>query len=220
MEAFVQELIGSFRWDYDGSLIIYLILTVGAFALSVAIERSYFLMVRSNINASKFMSEIRKLVKAGEIKQALALCEAAPYKALPKVVGASLRKVAENEQADFRSIQNSVDECTLEIIPSLQQRTHFLAMLANVATLLGLMGTVFGFIISFKSVSEAGIDAAEKARMLAAGISASMTATFLGLTVAIPSILTYSFLNNKTAKLINEIDEHTVKLINLLTGNK
>jgi biopolymer transport protein ExbB/TolQ len=152
------------------------------------------------------MAEIRKLVCAGEIKQALALCEAAPEKALPKVVGASLRKVAEKEQVDFRAIQNSVDECTLEVIPSLQKRTGSLAMLANVATL--------------KAVSAAGIDAAEKARMLAAGISASMTATLLGLVVAIPAIMFYTFLYNKTARIIDEIDEHTVKLINLLTGNK
>jgi biopolymer transport protein ExbB/TolQ len=220
MEAFFQELINSFRWEDDGCTFMYAILIVGAFALAIAIERAYFLMVRSNINAPKFMSEIRKLVAAGEVKQALALCEAAPHKALPKVVGASLRKVAENEQADFRSIQNSVDECTLEIIPSLHQRTNYLSMLANVATLLGLMGTVYGFIISFNAVSAPGIDAAEKARLLAGGISASMTATFTGLTVAIPAILLYSFLYNKTAKLIDEIDEHTVKLINLLTGNK
>jgi biopolymer transport protein ExbB/TolQ len=220
MEAFWQEFINSFRWEDDGCTFMYLILMVGAYTLAVSVERSYFLMVRANINASKFMSEIRKLVRAGEVKKALALCEAAPQKALPRVVGASLRKVAENEQADFRSIQNSVDECTLEIIPSLHQRTGSLAMLANVSTLLGLMGTVYGFIISFKAVSSAGIDAAEKARMLAAGISASMTATLLGLFVAIPAIMLYTFLYNKTAKIIDEIDEHTVKLINLLTGNK
>ncbi len=220
MEAFWQELINSFRWDDDGSTFMYSILIVGAFAIAIAVERFYFLMVRSNVNAPKFMSEIRKLVNAGEIKQALALCDAAPQKALPRVVGASLRKVAENEQVDFRAIQNSVDECTLEIIPSLHQRTNYLSSFANVATLLGLMGTVYGFIISFKAVSAAGIDAAEKARMLAAGISASMTATFCGLVVAIPSVLLYTYLYNKTAKIIDEIDEHTVKLINLLTRNK
>ena len=220
MEAFLQEFIQSFRWDDDGCTFMYAILLVGAYALSIIVERSHHLLVRSNINAPKFMAEIRKLVCAGEIKQALALCEAAPEKALAKVVGASLRKVAEKEQVDFRAIQNSVDECTLEVIPSLQKRTGSLAMLANVSTLLGLMGTVYGFIISFKAVSAAGIDAAEKARMLAAGISASMTATLLGLVVAIPTIMFYTFLYNKTARIIDEIDEHTVKLINLLTGNK
>ncbi|MCG3154805.1 MAG: hypothetical protein DKINENOH_01401 [bacterium] len=216
MDSFIE----SFRWEADGALYMYAILVVGAFVIAIAIERAYFLMVKANINASKFMSEIRKLVRAGEYKKALALCDAAPEKALAQVVGASLRRVAEQEVTDFRSIQNSVDESTLEVIPRLNQRTGFLAMLANVATLLGLMGTIWGLILAFKAVSSAGIDAAEKARMLAAGISAAMNTTLMGLAVAIPSILIYTFLFNKTAKIIDEIDEHTVKLINLLTGNK
>ncbi|MDZ7266938.1 MAG: MotA/TolQ/ExbB proton channel family protein [candidate division KSB1 bacterium] len=216
MDSFIE----SFRWEADGALYMYAILVVGAFAVAIAIERAYFLMVKANINANKFMSEIRKLVRAGEYKKALALCDAAPEKALAQVVGASLRRVAEQEVTDFRSIQNSVDESTLEVIPRLNQRTGFLAMLANVATLLGLMGTIWGLILAFKAVSSAGIDAAEKARMLAAGISAAMNTTLLGLAVAIPSVLAYTFLFNKTARIIDEIDEHTVKLINLLTGNK
>ncbi len=216
MDSFIE----SFRWEADGSSYMYAILIVGAFAVAIAIERFYFLMMRSNINANKFMSEIRKLVRAGEYKKALALCDAAPEKALAQVVGASLRRVAEQEVTDFRAIQNSVDESTLEVIPRLNQRTGFLAMLANVATLLGLMGTIWGLILAFKAVSSPGIDAAEKARMLAAGISAAMNTTLLGLAVAIPAVLIYTFLFNKTAKIIDEIDEHTVKLINLLTGNK
>jgi biopolymer transport protein ExbB/TolQ len=216
MDSFIE----SFRWEADGSLYMYAILIAGAFAVAIAVERAYFLMVRSNINAGKFMSEIRKLVRAGEYKKALALCDAAPQKALAQVVGASLRRVAEQEVTDFRAIQNSVDESTLEVIPRLNQRTGFLAMLANVATLLGLMGTIWGLILAFKAVSSPGIDAAEKARMLAAGISAAMNTTLLGLAVAIPAVLIYTFLFNKTAKIIDEIDEHTVKLINLLTGNK
>ncbi|MCI0693073.1 MotA/TolQ/ExbB proton channel family protein [candidate division KSB1 bacterium] len=216
----MNEFIAAFRPDSDGVWYVYAIAFVGAFALAIAIERAYYIIVRSNINAPKFMAEIRKLVKAGEYKKALALCEAAPNKALARVVAAGLRKVAENDTTDFRAIQNSVDEGTLEIIPKLQERTGFLAMLANVATLLGLMGTIWGLILAFRSVSSAGIDAAEKARMLAAGISAAMNTTLMGLAVAIPAILIYTMIHNRTVKIIDEIDEHTVKLINLLTGNR
>jgi biopolymer transport protein ExbB/TolQ len=216
----MNELIAAFRPEVDGAWFMYAIAFVGAFAVAIAIERAYYVIVRSNINSDKFMAEIRKLVKAGEYKKAVALCDAAPSKALARVVGAGLRKVAESETTDFRTIQNSVDEGTLEIIPRLQERTGFLAMLANVSTLLGLMGTIWGLILSFRSVSSAGIDAAEKARMLAAGISAAMNTTLLGLAVAIPAILIYTFIHNKTAKIIDDIDEHTVKLINLITGNR
>lgn len=216
----MNEIIAGFSPDSGGFWFMVALAIVAAVAVAIAIERTYYIIVRSNINAPKFMAEIRKLVKAGEYKKALALCEAAPNKALARVVGAGLRKVAESESIDFRTIQNSVDEGTLEVIPRLQERTGFLAMLANVATLIGLMGTIWGLILAFRSVSVAGIDAAEKSRMLAAGISTAMNTTLLGLAIAIPSILVYTYLHNKTLKIIDEIDEHTVKLINLITGNQ
>lgn len=216
----MNEIIAGFSPDSGGFYYMLALAIVAAIAVAIAIERAYFILVRSNIDAPKFMSEIRKLVKAGEYKKALALCEAAPNRALPRVVGAGLRKVAESETIDFRTIQNSVDEGTLEVIPKLQERTGFLAMIANVATLIGLMGTIWGLILAFKSVSVAGIDAAEKSRLLAAGISTAMNTTLMGLMIAIPSILAYTFLHNKTTKIIDEIDEHTVKLINLITGNR
>jgi len=93
-------------------------------------------------------------------------------------------------------------------------------MIANVATLVGLMGTIYGLIAAFKSVSAPGIDQAEKSRMLAAGISVAMNTTLTGLLIAVPSILVYTYIHNKTVKIIDEIDEHTVKLINLMTGNQ
>ena len=96
----------------------------------------------------------------------------------------------------------------------------FLAMISNVATLIGLMGTIYGLIAAFRSVSAPGIDASEKSRMLAAGIAVAMNTTLTGLLIAVPAILIYTFLHNKTVKIIDEIDEHTVKLINLITGNQ
>lgn len=216
----MSEIIAGFSPESGGFWFMVVLALAAAVAVAITIERTYYIIVRSNINAPKFMAEIRKLVKAGEYKKALALCEAAPNKALARVVGAGLRKVAQSESVDFRTIQNSVDEGTLEVIPRLQERTGFLAMIANVATLIGLMGTIWGLILAFRSVSVAGIDAAEKSRMLAAGISTAMNTTLLGLTIAIPSILFYTYLHNKTIKIIDEIDEHTVKLINLITGNQ
>ena len=121
------------------------------------------------------------------------------------------------ETPNFRAIQNAVDEGTLEIIPRLQTRTNYLAMIGNIATLIGLMGTIYGLIIAFRSVSAPGIDVAEKSRLLAHGISVAMNTTLSGLSVAIPSILIYTILHNKTTRIIDEIDEHTVKLINLIT---
>ena len=216
----MNEIISGFSPNSGGFMFMVALAIIAAVAVAIAAERSYYIIVRSNINASKFMAEIRKLVKAGDYERAMELCAAAPTKALPRVISAGLKRVAESDNVDFRTIQNSVDEGTLEVIPRLQERTGFLAMIANVSTLIGLMGTIWGLILAFRSVSVAGIDAAEKSRMLAAGISTAMNTTLFGLTIAIPAILIYTYLHNKTAKIIDEIDEHTVKLINLITGNQ
>ena len=93
-------------------------------------------------------------------------------------------------------------------------------MLANVATLTGLMGTIYGLILSFTAVSGEGVPEAEKSKVLAKGISTAMNTTIFGLMVAIPTLIAYTFISNKTAKIIDELDEHLVKLINLITGNR
>jgi biopolymer transport protein ExbB len=216
----MADVLKNFSTTSTGWAFMWVLLVAAIFMVALAIERAYYIMVRSNVNAPKFMAEIRKLVKAGDYKKALSLCSSAKNKALAQVVMSGLRKVSESETIDFRSIQNSVDEGTLEVIPKLQERTGYLAMIANVATLVGLMGTIYGLISAFKSVSSPGIDATEKSRMLAAGISVAMNTTLTGLSIAVPSILIYTFLQNKTVKIIDEIDEHTVKLINLITGNQ
>lgn len=216
----MADLFEHFRPGASGWLFMWALLLMAAFMVAIAVERGYYIWVKSNINSNKFMAEIRKLVKAGEYSKALQLCESAKDKALPKVVSAGLRKVAEKETIDFRAIQNSVDEGTLEVIPKLQERTGFLAMIGNVATLIGLMGTIYGLILAFDAVSSAGFDAAQKSAFLAAGISTAMNTTLMGLAIAVPAILIYTFIHNKTVQIIDEIDEHTVKLINLITGDR
>jgi biopolymer transport protein ExbB/TolQ len=185
-------------------------------------ERLYFIFVRSNVDAAKFMAEIRKLVAGGNLKKAIALCETAKDKALPSVVLAGLKRAVEKEGGplDFRAIQNAVDEGTLEIIPKLTERAGYIAMLSNVSTLFGLMGTVYGLIISFAAVANPSLPEDQKALLLAGGISAAMQTTIWGLSVAIPCIISYTVITTKTSKIIDEMDEHMVKLINLMTGNK
>jgi biopolymer transport protein ExbB/TolQ len=216
----MAEILKNFSTSSTGWFFMWTLLVIAVFMVAIAIERAYYILVRSNINAPKFMAEIKKLVKGGDYKKAIALCNSARNKALPQVVLAALKKVAETDAIDFRSVQNSVDEGTLEVIPKLQERTGFLAMIANVSTLIGLMGTIYGLIAAFRSVSAPGIDATEKSRMLAAGIAVAMNTTLTGLIIAVPAILLYTFVHNKTTKIIDEIDEHTVKLINLITGNQ
>ncbi len=220
MEAFLAGFGRSFSPGDPAFIFMYVISLFAAAALAIAIERFYYIMIRSNINADKFMAEIRKLVAGGNMDRAIALCDRGKQKALPFVVLRGLKRAIESEALDFRAIQNAVDEGTLEVIPKLQERTNYLSMFANVATLTGLMGTIFGLIIAFDAVGGEGIPEADKTRYLAAGISAAMNTTIYGLMVAIPSLIAYTFLTNRTTKIVDEMDEHLVKLINLITGNR
>ena len=212
----MSELWHSFSPGWSGWLFMWTLLVVAAFMLAIAIERTHYLYVKSSIDAPKFMAQIRKWVIAKDYKRAIALCRRFQEKALPQIILLGLLKASKTETPSFRSVQNAVDEGTLEIIPKLEARTNYLAMIGNIATLIGLMGTIYGLIIAFRSVSAPGIDAAEKSRLLAHGISVAMNTTLAGLSVAIPSIFFYTILHNKTTKIIDEIDEHTVKLINLI----
>jgi len=214
------DLFEAFRPGASGWVFMWALLITAAFMVAIAVERCYYIWVKSNLNTRKFMNEIKKLVQASKYKEAVELCDSEGDKALPRVVRSGLNLVASNKSADFRTIQNSVDEGTLEVIPKLQERTGFLAMIGNVSTLIGLMGTIYGLILAFNAVSEAGYDAAQKSAFLAAGISTAMNTTLMGLAIAVPAIMVYTVIHNKTVQLIDEIDEHTVKLINLLTGNR
>jgi len=217
---FISQFGQAFGWSAEGSFFMYFIALFAALALAVAGERMYYIVVRSNVNANKFMAEVRKLVAGGNMERAIGLCEKGKQKALPFVVLRGLKRANESETLDFRAIQNAVDEGTLEVIPKLKERTNYLSMLANVATLTGLMGTIYGLILSFTAVSGEGVPEAEKSKVLAKGISTAMNTTIFGLMVAIPTLIAYTFISNKTAKIIDELDEHLVKLINLITGNR
>jgi len=201
----------------SGWFFMWVLLVIAGFMIAIAIERAHYIYVRSNIDANRFMAQIRKLVAAGDFKRAINVCRSVRGKALPAIIMSGLVKAEKSQTPSFRGIQNAVDEGTLEVIPKLQARTNYLAMIGNISTLVGLMGTIYGLILSFRSVSAPGIDVAEKSRLLAQGISTAMNTTLAGLAVAIPAILLYTVLHNKTTQIIDEIDEHTVKLINLIT---
>ncbi len=213
----MQELFHSFNPEVSGFLFMWAILIMFVVMIAIAIERTYYIIVRSNVNAPRFMAEIRKLVINGDFKKAMNLCKSAQNKSLPQVALAALAEADKKEFVDYRAIQNAVDEASLEIIPRLTAKTGYLAMIANVATLTGLLGTIYGLIQAFTAVSVAG---AEAATNLAAGISIAMITTYFGLLTAIPAIVLYTIVNTKTTRIIDDIDEHSVKLIHLLTGSK
>lgn len=185
---------------------------VSVLAIGIMVERCVFLFFKYNLNANQFMAQINKLVMANNIDRAIKLCNAAAPAALPKVIKAGLTRANKGEV----EIANAIEEATLEVIPNITKRTPTLQQLANIATLLGLLGTIMGLIGAFDAVGNAPPD--QKTAMLTAMISIAMNTTGFGLMVAIPTLGAFIFLNNTVKKIIDEIDQYSVKLQNLLVS--
>ncbi|MBN2527282.1 MAG: MotA/TolQ/ExbB proton channel family protein [Deltaproteobacteria bacterium] len=190
----------------------YVIAFTSVVGLGIIVERFIFLFFKYNINANAFMGQIQKLVMANNIDRAIKLCNAAPNAALPKVIKAGLTRANKGEM----EIANAIEEATLEVVPIVQKRTPTLGGVANVATLLGLLGTIVGLIQAFSALESAAPD--QRAAALAKGISVAMNTTAFGLIVAIPCMTAQMFLQAVTTKILNEIDQYSVKLENLLVS--
>lgn len=186
------------------------ILIISILSLAIMIERFIFLFFRYNINAEAFMQNIRKLVMAGNVDRAIKMCNASPTAAVPRVVKAGLMRANKGEVA----IQNAIEEARLDVEPEVRKRTGALLVLANVATLLGLLGTIAGLILAFDALADAPEE--ERQNLLASGISVAMYTTAFGLIVAIPTLLGHLVLSGFTRKIIDEVDHYSVALEDLL----
>jgi len=198
----------------EGGVWMIPILVVAVFALAIAFERLFYILFRANINANAFMAQIQKLIMANNIDRAIKLCNSEPHAALPRVVKAGLTRANRNE----KDIENAIDEAILEVGPKVNKRTNYLAMLANVATLLGLLGTIWGLIEAFKAVATAPPEL--KQSMLAGGISMAMYTTAGGLMVAIPVLLIHAIVLNRSNKILDDVDYYGLKVVNLLAARR
>ena len=196
----------------EGGVFMHFILAVSIFGLGIMIERFIFLFFRYNINATAFMAQIQKLVMANNIDRAIKLCNAAANAALPRVVKAGLTRANKSEV----EVSNAIEEASLEIVPLIQKRTQTLLAIANIATLLGLLGTIQGMIQAFESLGSASPE--ERSVMLSKGISVAMLTTAFGLIVAVPCMVAHIFLAGVTKKIIDELDQYSVVLENLLAA--
>jgi biopolymer transport protein ExbB/TolQ len=183
---------------------------LGLFGLALIIERTKALYFTYSLDADGFMAKVMKLVEADKIDEAITLCAANDKKPLAHVA----KRILERSDRDDHAIEQSLDIAASEVAPGLSRNLSYLAMTSNVVTLVGLLGTVVGLIMSFKAVSFA--DPSQKQTLLADGISLAMHATAAGLLVAIPVMFFYSFLHARQGKLFSEIDRNSAKLIELL----
>jgi len=194
----------------DGAPFSFINVAVLAFVLGITTERFVFILTRYRVNAAEFMAQVRKLVQAGNIDRAIKLCEAAPLPLL-QVVKAGLTQVNRGEDA----VIASMEERLAEVIPDLEKRIGSLWSLANIATLIGLLGTISGLIKSFAAVAFAAPD--QKSALLSKGISEAMWNTALGLGIAVTCMFFHLILHGMAKKHKSELEKSVMKLENLLT---
>jgi biopolymer transport protein ExbB/TolQ len=200
---------GILEWYRNGGPIMHWILLTGIIGLAIFIERLYFIVIKSKVNGRAFIERVIQLVRAGKTEDAIRLC--AQSKAALPDMGLLILRSRTRDEAD---LQNVADAAALSVIPRITRRLQYLPMLANVATLIGLFGTIYGLREAFASVAEAS--AAQRAERLAAGIAVALNATGFGLLVAIPLTVAHSYLVSQAEKIVEEVDEFSVRLINAL----
>ncbi|MBI3994890.1 MAG: MotA/TolQ/ExbB proton channel family protein [Nitrospirae bacterium] len=205
----IFNLIGNFF--IEGGFFMYPVLLVAALGTAIVIERTLYI-TRASANAETLWRQIRAALTEHRIDDAIKLCQS-DSRPIHHVLLAGLK--AAKPVAAREPVQRSMEEAMLEILPPLERRTAYLPILANVATLLGLLGTIIGVIEAFSAVSAA--DPSQKAVLLARGISVALNMTAFGLMVAVPLILFYAFLQSRTTKIVDALDQYSTKLTNFFT---
>jgi len=193
----------------SGGVFMGVILVVWGVGIAIVIERFRKLSKSFDVDGPSFMNEIQRYILSNDIQGAIRVCSGTAA-ALPKVLKNGLKRANQGSE----QIQNALDATALEVVPKVEMRLSYLQLIANILTLFGLLGTIQGLMNSFGALKN--IDAAEKAQFLSEGIATAMNTTFLGLITAISIMVIHAILTSKSDKIINEIDEFSVKLLDLL----
>lgn len=197
----------------SGGEFMYPILAVMAVGFAIAIERFIYLS-KVNNSIKSLWKRVIPMLKVNDFARAnQVVAEAKGPLASVLSYGFSRFKPG----VKLETLEAAMEEGVMEALPDLEERTHYLATLANVATLLGLLGTIVGLIQAFTAVAAA--DPSEKANLLSSSISVAMNTTAFGLIVAIPLLLIHSYLATRTNKLADTIEMAAVKCSNLMVND-
>ncbi len=200
------------RFFQEGGLFMYFILMLFAVGLAIAIERFIYLSAAKN-KSRKMWDGLVPLIQQGNFDQAAKLASDSKA-AIAHMLSYGLARIKERTQ-HREEIETAMEEGLMEVVPRLEKRTHYLATLANIATLMGLLGTIIGLIQAFTAVASA--DPSQKADLLSSSISVAMNTTAFGLMAAIPLLLMHAFLTTKTTELVDSFEMAAVKFLNLIT---
>lgn len=196
----------------QGGWMMWVILGLSVFALAISLDRFVLLYVRSNLNMGEFRKQIIRLIEARDYNQAIERCNIRTAHPLPTVMKAGISKSNRRE----KEIERVMEEEMLRAIPKMQRGVGFLGLLGNTATLLGLLGTIFGLIRAFSGVSAAS--AAARQQVLAEGISIAMYTTAFGLIVAVPILFAHQLISGRVEKILIQVEEGATALLGALAS--
>ncbi len=207
--ALVEQHMSLIDRYFAGGFFMHPIALVGLIALLIVLERFHALYVQTKFDKAAILSEVRNAIYSGRLV----------------VVGTTI--IHQIIQAGFHAFERSAKDSEVQIaidaaaskhFPTVEKRTSYLSTLANIATLLGLLGTISGLIVSFAGAAKA--DPNQKAEMLAAGISEAMNCTAFGLCIAIPALLAYAFLQGRTQRIIDDVNEVVLESMNFVITHR
>jgi biopolymer transport protein ExbB/TolQ len=210
MDVVINNTLASFNPSQAGWQFMWLILFVGLAGVGIAVERVLYIYVRSSKGRDLFLLEFGKLLADKKYEEAISLCKDMRYAKLP--IAAVMSAIVSVHDKGKDAIVAASDAAFLTEAPRVNRYLSIIALVASIATLMGLCGTIFGLIITFDAV--ANKPAAERPQALANGISVAMGTTLLGLFVAIPLLLTQGFLSLLSERVIQEMEEKGLKVIN------
>jgi biopolymer transport protein ExbB len=202
------------RFFQGGGEFMFPIAVVLVVGLSIAIER-YIYLAHVAMRNRRLWNEIVPVLSQGNFRQVVQITSKSDS-AIGHILNYGLARIQAARRRD--DIEKAMEESLMEVVPRLEKRTHYLATFANLATLLGLLGTVIGLINAFAAV--ATVNPAEKANLLSASISVAMNCTAFGLMTAVPLLFIHAFLQTKTTELIDSLEMASVKFLNAITERR
>lgn len=206
-------LTGIIKFISDGGIWMWPIMTAGAVGIAIFFER-YWLLASITKQNKKVWDKLHPVLVAGDFEKARQIAEG-DKATISKLLALGLAAQGTVRRRD--DIEIGMEEGMMEIIPQLEKRTHYIALLANIATLLGLLGTVMGLIAAFTAVAHAA--PSEKADLLAAAISVGMNCTAFGLVFGIPLMILHSYIISMTAGVVTSLEMASVKIINIVIAS-
>lgn len=188
---------------------LYLILLASAVAVVVFVER-FLHCHRAQINSTEFLNGVRTVLKRNNVVEALSICDATPGPVARLVKTAILNRDHGRER-----VREALEEAGLAEVPRLEEKLNLLATIAQLAPLMGLLGTVLGFIDTFWSMQQAGLFA--QVKDLSVGVWQALISAAAGLAVAIPAHAGYNYLVSRVNSIVLDMERAATEIVNIVT---